>query len=110
MKEMYENPDGKESMRDLCAIGDKNWRDYCSEEVDNMTGHLMTYPIQVQYHLVKGHSFTPTPEHQEKSLDTNKCRQLSTLLGVTSCDNEPFDGDRGIHYIEMATVSHLHMP
>ena len=47
MKEMYEKPDGTESMRDLCAIGDKNWRDYTSEQVDDMTGHLMTYPIQV---------------------------------------------------------------
>ena len=47
MKELYEKPDGTESMRDLCAIGDKNWRDYTSDEVNDMTGHLMTYPIHV---------------------------------------------------------------
>ena len=34
-------------MRDLAAIGQKNWEAYCSEEMCDMKGHLMTYPIQV---------------------------------------------------------------
>ncbi len=38
-------------MRDLAAIGQKNWEDYCSEEMCDMKGHLMTYPIQVTWTL-----------------------------------------------------------
>lgn len=46
-KELYEKPESTECMRDLNAIGDKNWQDYCSDQVNDMSSHLMTYPIQV---------------------------------------------------------------
>ncbi len=47
MKELFEKPESTECMRDLAAIGQKNWEAYCSEEMRDMKGHLMTYPIQV---------------------------------------------------------------
>ena len=52
VSEVYEKPESSECMRRLGAIGDKNWNDYCSEEVHDMTGHLMTYPIQVSAYLL----------------------------------------------------------
>ena len=47
VKELYEKPESTECMRELNAIGDRNWQDYVSSEVHDMTSHLMTYPIQV---------------------------------------------------------------
>lgn len=35
-------------MRELNGIGDRNWQDYVSDQVNDMTSHLMTYPIQVR--------------------------------------------------------------
>lgn len=45
--ELYERPESTECMRELNALGDRNWQDYCSDQVDDMSSHLMTYPIQV---------------------------------------------------------------
>lgn len=47
VKELFEKPESTGCMRDLAAIGQKNWENYCSEEMCDMKGHLMTYPIQV---------------------------------------------------------------
>lgn len=53
--ELYERPESTECMRELNAIGDKNWQDYCSDQVDDMSSHLMTYPIQVSVTWVPLH-------------------------------------------------------
>lgn len=45
--ELYEKPESTECMRAMNAIGDKGWQDYTSDQVHNMTSHLMTYPIKV---------------------------------------------------------------
>lgn len=47
VKELYEKPESTECMREMNAIGDKGWQDYTSNDVHNMTSHLMTYPIKV---------------------------------------------------------------
>lgn len=53
--ELYERPESTECMRELIAIGDKNWQDYCSDQVDDMSSHLMTYPIQVSVTCIPSH-------------------------------------------------------
>ena len=47
MIELYEKPESTECMREMNAIGDKGWQDYVSNDIHNMTSHLMTYPIKV---------------------------------------------------------------
>lgn len=47
MIELYEKPESTECMREMNAIGDQGWQDYTSDQVHNMTSHLMTYPIKV---------------------------------------------------------------
>lgn len=67
VKELYEKPESTECMRDLLKIGEKNWNDYCSEEVHDMKGHLMTYPIQVKptsLIMPACHSFTHSLMHR----------------------------------------------
>ena len=47
VKELYEKPESLECMRDLNAIGDKNWDTFVGEEIQDMSSHLMSYPIKV---------------------------------------------------------------
>ncbi|KAL3162479.1 hypothetical protein ABBQ32_010140 [Trebouxia sp. C0010 RCD-2024] len=62
-KQLYEKPESTECMRELNAIGDQNWQDYCSDQVNDMSSHLMTYPIQVNQDgsigSLKDHEFFP---------------------------------------------------
>ena len=55
VKELYEKPESTECMRELNAIGDKNWQEYVSDEIRDMSSHLMTYPIQVNLTYPVGH-------------------------------------------------------
>ncbi|KAL3153372.1 hypothetical protein ABBQ38_011712 [Trebouxia sp. C0009 RCD-2024] len=59
VKELYEKPESTECMREMNAIGDKGWQDYTSNDVHNMTSHLMTYPIKVH----QDGSIGPLPDY-----------------------------------------------
>ncbi|XP_074264857.1 phospholipase D beta 1-like [Silene latifolia] len=43
----FSHPESLECVRSVRCMGEENWRQYASEEVTEMKGHLLKYPLQV---------------------------------------------------------------
>ncbi|KAH9624277.1 hypothetical protein KSS87_013023 [Heliosperma pusillum] len=43
----FSHPESLECVRRIRSMGEQNWRQYASEEVTEMKGHLLKYPLQV---------------------------------------------------------------
>lgn len=47
LEECFARPESLECMRRVHALGQMNWRQYVAEEVTEMKGHLLKYPVDV---------------------------------------------------------------
>jgi phospholipase D1/2 len=45
----FERPESLECVQRVRGIGEKNWRRFVSDEVSEMTGHLIKYPVGVDW-------------------------------------------------------------
>ncbi|CAH2071316.1 unnamed protein product [Thlaspi arvense] len=47
LEQGFEEPENMECVRRVRQLSEMNWRQYAAEEVTEMTGHLLKYPVQV---------------------------------------------------------------
>ncbi|KAK9847182.1 hypothetical protein WJX84_008633, partial [Apatococcus fuscideae] len=47
VSEVYQRPQSLECAREMRRLAEKNWQDYVSPEVKDISSHLMNYPVQV---------------------------------------------------------------
>ncbi|KAL9242850.1 hypothetical protein vseg_016809 [Gypsophila vaccaria] len=47
MDERFTHPESVDCVRQVRSLAEQNWRQYASEEVTEMKGHLLKYPLQV---------------------------------------------------------------
>ncbi|XP_028799208.1 phospholipase D beta 1 [Neltuma alba] len=47
IEECMKEPESVECVRRVRRLGEQNWRDYTAEEVTDMKGHLLKYPLEV---------------------------------------------------------------
>lgn len=43
----FEEPESVECVRRVRSLGERNWRQYVGDEVTEMKGHLLKYPVEV---------------------------------------------------------------
>lgn len=43
----FEQPESLECVRRVRALSEHNWQQYAAEEVSEMKGHLLKYPVEV---------------------------------------------------------------
>ena len=48
LSELYQRPQSLECAREMRHLAEKNWQDYVSPEVKDISSHLMNYPILVR--------------------------------------------------------------
>lgn len=48
LSEVYQRPQSLECAREMRRLAEKNWQDYVSPEVKDISSHLMNYPILVR--------------------------------------------------------------
>ena len=56
----FKEPNNLECVRFVNNIADENWKNFASEEVRPLTGHLLKYPIKVGANGKVG----PLPDHE----------------------------------------------
>ncbi|KAM0867231.1 hypothetical protein ACQ4PT_042114 [Festuca glaucescens] len=49
LEESFERPESLECVQRVRGIGEKNWRRFVSDEVSEMRGHLIKYPVSVDW-------------------------------------------------------------
>ncbi|KAM0827414.1 hypothetical protein ACQ4PT_068228 [Festuca glaucescens] len=49
LEESFERPESLECVQRVRGIGEKNWRRFVSDEVSEMRGHLIKYPVSVEW-------------------------------------------------------------
>ncbi|XP_047083407.1 phospholipase D beta 1-like [Lolium rigidum] len=49
LEESFERPESLECVQRVRGIGEKNWRRFVSDEVSEMSGHLIKYPVSVDW-------------------------------------------------------------
>jgi len=47
LEERFSQPESLECMRTLRELGEMNWKQYAGDEVTDMKGHLLKYPVDV---------------------------------------------------------------
>ena len=47
VEECFERPEGVECMRRIRYLSERNWNQYVADEVTEMEGHLLKYPLEV---------------------------------------------------------------
>lgn len=47
LEKCFERPESLECMRRVSYLSEMNWRQYVSDEVTEMKGHLLKYPVEV---------------------------------------------------------------
>lgn len=47
LEESFKKPESIECVRRVRSLSEQNWRQYVADEVTEMKGHLLKYPIQV---------------------------------------------------------------
>lgn len=47
IEDCFTQPESLECVRKVRSIGDMNWKQFAAEEVTEMRGHLMNYPVEV---------------------------------------------------------------
>lgn len=47
-EEVFKNPESLECVRRMKWIGDRNWKQFDSDEITEMSGHLLKYPVRVE--------------------------------------------------------------
>ncbi|KAK6935310.1 Phospholipase D, C-terminal [Dillenia turbinata] len=47
LEKCFEQPENLECVRRVRSLGESNWRQFAAEEVTEMKGHLLKYPVQV---------------------------------------------------------------
>ncbi|CAM8909552.1 unnamed protein product [Rhodiola kirilowii] len=47
IKKCYKQPESVECVRQMRILSEHNWRQYASDEVTNMNGHLLKYPVKI---------------------------------------------------------------
>jgi phospholipase D1/2 len=47
LEQEFEEPENMECVRRVRQLSELNWRQYAAEEVTEMPGHLLKYPVQV---------------------------------------------------------------
>jgi len=47
VEECFEQPETIECVRRVRSLGEQNWRQYVADEVTEMKGHLLKYPVEV---------------------------------------------------------------
>ncbi|KAK2981140.1 hypothetical protein RJ640_023871 [Escallonia rubra] len=47
LEECFERPESLECVRRVRSLGELNWKQYAAEEVTQMKGHLLKYPVEV---------------------------------------------------------------
>ncbi|KAK1653609.1 hypothetical protein QYE76_071414 [Lolium multiflorum] len=49
LEQSFERPESLECVQRVRGIGEKNWRRFVSDEVSEMSGHLIKYPVSVDW-------------------------------------------------------------
>ena len=47
LEESFKRPESLECVRRVRSLSEQNWRQYIAEEVTEMKGHLLKYPVEV---------------------------------------------------------------
>lgn len=47
LEECYTQPESLECMRRLRELGEMNWKQFAGDDVTDMKGHLLKYPVDV---------------------------------------------------------------
>lgn len=47
LEQGFEEPENMECVRRVRQLSELNWRQYASDDVTEMTGHLLKYPVHV---------------------------------------------------------------
>ncbi|KAG5231299.1 phospholipase [Salix suchowensis] len=47
IEDCFTKPESLECVRRIRAMGEMNWKQFASEEISEMTGHLLKYPVEV---------------------------------------------------------------
>lgn len=47
LEESFKKPDSLECVRHVRMLSESNWRQYVADEVTDMKGHLLKYPVHV---------------------------------------------------------------
>lgn len=47
-EEVFKNPESLECVRRMKWMGERNWKEFESEELTEMSGHLLKYPVLVE--------------------------------------------------------------
>ncbi|GKU95374.1 hypothetical protein SLEP1_g8740 [Rubroshorea leprosula] len=47
LEECFKRPESLECVRRVRSLGELNWKQYVADEVTEMKGHLLKYPVQV---------------------------------------------------------------
>ncbi|XP_010523062.1 PREDICTED: phospholipase D beta 1 [Tarenaya hassleriana] len=47
LEECFTQPDSLECVRKVRAMGERNWKQFSADEITDMRGHLLKYPVQV---------------------------------------------------------------
>lgn len=47
LEECFASPESLECMRRIRNLGLRNWRQYVADDITEMKGHLMNYPVEV---------------------------------------------------------------
>ncbi|XP_043716588.1 phospholipase D beta 1-like isoform X2 [Telopea speciosissima] len=47
LEECFEHPESLECVRRVKSLGEQNWRQFAADEVTEMRGHLLKYPVEV---------------------------------------------------------------
>ncbi|KAK2974522.1 hypothetical protein RJ640_002427, partial [Escallonia rubra] len=47
LEECFERPESLECVRRVRSLSELNWKQYAAEEVTQMKGHLLKYPVEV---------------------------------------------------------------
>lgn len=47
LEQSFKQPESLECVRRVRSLGEQNWRQYVADEVTEMKGHLLKYPVEV---------------------------------------------------------------
>lgn len=47
LEECFTHPESLDCMRRVRTLGEMNWQQFCADEITEMKGHLLKYPVDV---------------------------------------------------------------
>lgn len=48
LEECFKQPESVECVRRLRSLGELNWRQFAADQITEMKGHLLKYPVEVE--------------------------------------------------------------